>query len=68
MAGQQGIRGAAGGADLKEVRTAARVLFAEFPDIASAMARHDDPVYKEARDEAWKASRRALLIFEGTLA
>ena len=52
-------------AELKEARTTARVLFVEFPDLAAARACYDDPAYKAAREQAWKASSRELLIFEG---
>lgn len=51
--------------DLKVRRDTARVLLVEFPDLASAEACYADPAYAEAKEQALKASRRDLLIFEG---
>ena len=56
-----------GAAELKEARQTRRVLIVEFPDLAAARACYDDPAYIAARELAWKASSRELLIFEGAI-
>lgn len=53
---------------LVEVRDTQRLLAVEFPDLDTARACYADPDYALARDEALKASRRDLVMFEGQLA
>ena len=53
---------------LKEFRDATRLLVVEFPSYELATACYEDPAYQEARQYAFKAARRELIIFKGDLA
>jgi uncharacterized protein (DUF1330 family) len=56
------------GAVLKEAETTRRVVIVEFPSYEQALACYADPAYEEAKQYAFKASKRDLLIIEGDLA
>lgn len=42
----------------------ARVILAEFKDLATARACYEDPAYQEAKVKALQASKRDLLLIE----
>ena len=53
---------------LRENRDAERLVVVEFPSLEAAKACYDDPAYQHALKFALQASRRHLVILEGSLA
>lgn len=53
---------------LREARDAERLVVVEFPSLAAAKACYDDPAYQHALQFALKASKRHLVMLEGSLA